>query len=206
MRIFILLFVITLTPVESSGHSGGVNSDGCHNKTSDNTYHCHDKRGNLGALYFFISVILIYFLYSYIEKKGIKSNQKDKKDNLKISQHNRVNSTSKASNYNGPANRNKTTGINGLSKEKNDYLQDQDRFRRAKIESSKRISNTSKEHRANQHAKTSTTDKIIRDAMKASGLNIDTIIKIIKAYKDAKDSTKVRQRENSPTNKNGDEK
>lgn len=27
--------------VPASAHGGGLNSQGCHNKTSDGTYHCH---------------------------------------------------------------------------------------------------------------------------------------------------------------------
>jgi len=42
IRLLSLTLAITCAlPGVSYGHSGGLNSEGCHNKMSDRTYHCH---------------------------------------------------------------------------------------------------------------------------------------------------------------------
>ena len=38
----LLSIQIVSTPLAAYGHGGGLNSDGCHNQTSNNTYHCHN--------------------------------------------------------------------------------------------------------------------------------------------------------------------
>ena len=41
---FLISFFIFLSSANS--HSGRTNSEGCHKKTSNNTYHCHNKKSN----------------------------------------------------------------------------------------------------------------------------------------------------------------
>ena len=41
---FLISFFIFLSYANS--HSGRTNSEGCHKKTSNNTYHCHNKKSN----------------------------------------------------------------------------------------------------------------------------------------------------------------
>ena len=45
---FFLFFLISIFIFLSSAnsHSGRTNSEGCHKKTSNNTYHCHNKKSN----------------------------------------------------------------------------------------------------------------------------------------------------------------
>lgn len=35
------LFVATVASTAAFAHSGGTNAAGCHNQTSNGTYHCH---------------------------------------------------------------------------------------------------------------------------------------------------------------------
>ena len=46
--IFIAVF-LALVPVNAFSHSGGTNSEGCHNQYSNNTYHCHNTGNNDGS-------------------------------------------------------------------------------------------------------------------------------------------------------------
>ena len=39
-----IVIITTLLINNSYGHSGRTNSEGCHNKYSDGTYHCHGKK------------------------------------------------------------------------------------------------------------------------------------------------------------------
>lgn len=43
---FLISFFLFLSSANS--HSGRTNSEGCHKKTSNNTYHCHNKKSNYG--------------------------------------------------------------------------------------------------------------------------------------------------------------
>ena len=44
ISIFIFIFFLSLFLISKSfAHSGRTNSEGCHNKKSNNTYHCHKK-------------------------------------------------------------------------------------------------------------------------------------------------------------------
>ena len=42
-----LLVLFFLINGNASAHSGGTNSEGCHNQKSNNTYHCHNPKKNL---------------------------------------------------------------------------------------------------------------------------------------------------------------
>jgi endonuclease YncB( thermonuclease family) len=41
---FLIVFLYQMNP--GSSHSGRTNSEGCHNKTSNGTYHCHNSKSN----------------------------------------------------------------------------------------------------------------------------------------------------------------
>ena len=42
--VFLAILIILLSFSKSFSHSGRTNSEGCHNQTSNNTYHCHNKK------------------------------------------------------------------------------------------------------------------------------------------------------------------
>ena len=45
MKYVLLAILVTLLSFSKSfSHSGGTNSEGCHNQTSNNTYHCHKPK------------------------------------------------------------------------------------------------------------------------------------------------------------------
>ena len=37
------IFLISLSLSSAFSHSGRTNSEGCHNQTSNNSYHCHNR-------------------------------------------------------------------------------------------------------------------------------------------------------------------
>lgn len=44
IKLFLIALFFTLFNLSSFSHSGRTNSEGCHNKKSDNTYHCHNDK------------------------------------------------------------------------------------------------------------------------------------------------------------------
>lgn len=44
LKLFLIFFFIILINNFSYSHSGRTNSEGCHNKKSNNTYHCHNDK------------------------------------------------------------------------------------------------------------------------------------------------------------------
>ncbi len=49
MKKFIILASLILSTSSAFAHGGGLNSQGCHNKTSDGTYHCHRSQNDTNS-------------------------------------------------------------------------------------------------------------------------------------------------------------
>ena len=66
---FLVALCLSIQPI-ALAHSGGTNSDGCHNVSSNGTYHCHGESDDykwgriLAVLGISIGVILILSWYS----------------------------------------------------------------------------------------------------------------------------------------------
>lgn len=46
MKKIMIALLVSLVSTTANAHGGGLNSQGCHNKTSDGTYHCHKSQNN----------------------------------------------------------------------------------------------------------------------------------------------------------------
>lgn len=46
-RLIAATLIATVTATSAFAHGGGLNSQGCHNQHSNNTYHCHRQNNDL---------------------------------------------------------------------------------------------------------------------------------------------------------------
>ncbi len=89
-----ILGVCLSLPTHVFAHSGGTNSDGCHNDNINGGYHCHDSKSSSsgGGGEIILAVLVVgaaYWYYSTLEpnsKNNYKLDQPDKlKDRFKFS-------------------------------------------------------------------------------------------------------------------------
>ncbi len=98
----VFLCTSLIFPSIAEAHSGGTNSEGCHNQTSNNSYHCHSDSGSSSVsdstLYILGGTIVVgtiaYFIF-----KGTSKNNRYRTKNRKYSTVKKTSSYTNDSNY-----------------------------------------------------------------------------------------------------------
>jgi len=83
----VFLSTSLIFPSIAQAHSGRTNSSGCHNKTSNNTYHCHnsgsggssDSDGSDSALYILGGVVVVSAITYFIVRSSRKNKYRSKR-------------------------------------------------------------------------------------------------------------------------------
>ena len=72
----VFLCTSLIFPSIAQAHSGGTNSEGCHNQTSNNTYHCHNSgSGSSDSALYILGGTIIVGTIAYFIIKGTKKNK-----------------------------------------------------------------------------------------------------------------------------------